>query len=179
MVDLLGALRRAIMPTEAEKASRRWRRINKAARVIGCRCGRPATEVRYFDGFMGSAPHETWTCAEHVDVEVWTRSEDGPWVPAAETQPGIIRTPIGDFTDLSDLITRWPRPDPARMVRVGPGVVEVLFGSVSADPPGSALPSLLGLPIVVDPDLAPGDWQLVGSDGAILKFGTITVEVDR
>jgi hypothetical protein len=61
---------------EYKAASARWAERNQRAREAGCRCGRPATEVRYDHRNIGSVPVEFWTCTDHVDVEQW-RSQDG------------------------------------------------------------------------------------------------------
>lgn len=54
-------------------AVRRWDKINAAKRLAGCRCGRPATQVRYY------GPSGVWSCDEHVGVNRWSQSGDGVW----------------------------------------------------------------------------------------------------
>lgn len=65
-------------------ARRRWLESNEAARLEGCRCGRPATRFEVHPGTIGGVPHLSWSCDEHVGVQAWTRSGDGPWVPHTE-----------------------------------------------------------------------------------------------
>ena len=68
-------------PTEIQKAEARWRQRNAEAKLRGCPCGEPATEVRYNHGTVGSVPHEMWTCIKHVDVISWYKLGGGAAVP--------------------------------------------------------------------------------------------------
>lgn len=65
---------------ETEAAERRWRETNRRKREAGCRCGAPATDVKYHHGNIGSVPVEFWTCAQHVGVSSWSRDGDAPWI---------------------------------------------------------------------------------------------------
>lgn len=57
----------------------RWEQANEAKRLAGCRCGKPATEVRFF----GSSA--TWSCEEHRGINQWYQVLDGPWIPVEPT----------------------------------------------------------------------------------------------
>jgi hypothetical protein len=57
----------------------RWARINEAKRLAGCRCGRPATRVRFY------GPAAVWSCGEHVGVNAWSQGRDGVWHPHRPT----------------------------------------------------------------------------------------------
>lgn len=58
----------------------RWRAINDQKCAEGCKCGAPATEVRYNHENVGSVPVEHWTCAEHVGASMWSKERD-VWKP--------------------------------------------------------------------------------------------------
>jgi hypothetical protein len=51
---------------EYRMATERWRRGNLQARIAGCHCGLPATQVRYDHRNTGSTPVEFWTCDDHI-----------------------------------------------------------------------------------------------------------------
>lgn len=86
---------RATQPTpavsEEAAAAARWRVINDAARAAGCKCGAPATHVRYMHGTVGGVPAETHTCAEHVNVNGWSRAGAGPWVPTDDFSESALK----------------------------------------------------------------------------------------
>lgn len=60
---------------EAEAITARWEATNERAREAGCKCGRPATQVRWY------GPSATWTCDEHVGVNSWSGTDRGTWLP--------------------------------------------------------------------------------------------------
>ncbi|WBB94115.1 hypothetical protein [Verrucosispora sp. WMMC514] len=93
--------------SEVAAAERRWRALNAAARAAGCRCGQPATEVRYDTRNVGSVPVETWTCTEHVGAEMWVGSQ--PFWGHDRPLPGV--TPAATSTRNADGVTqRWFYP---------------------------------------------------------------------
>ncbi len=83
-MNLTRAVKAAFGNREAA-AELRFTAGNRAKRAAGCLCGKPATDVRYFDGNVGSVPVEFWTCAEHVGVSAWmgVRGAMTPYWPRA------------------------------------------------------------------------------------------------
>lgn len=75
---------------EAERAAERWREHNRVAREAGCKCGAPATHVRYGYGTVGGVPAEVWTCAAHINVNGWIGVGDGPWRPMEDFTPNEL-----------------------------------------------------------------------------------------
>lgn len=67
--------------TQSEQASRRWAKRNAEMKAAGCRCGQPATEVRFNHDNTGTVPVEYWTCVDHVGVNAWQNDGDGIWYP--------------------------------------------------------------------------------------------------
>lgn len=95
---------------EVRAVEGRWRRINAEKRAAGCRCGSPATEVRYLHGNVGSVPVEVWTCAEHVGVSAWAGGvpcweRSSPCESHTPDRCGGWGGPIGGPT------TRWHCPE--------------------------------------------------------------------
>ena len=73
---------------EWAEASARWRLLNAEARAAGCKCGRPATNVRRYGGTVGGVPFEVWSCEEHQNVNSWSKSHQGyAWVPMGDVTP--------------------------------------------------------------------------------------------
>lgn len=69
---------------EYDLARERWIEHNERAREEGCRCGRPGEYARAMYGTIGGIPALIYSCAEHVNVNGWSRSGDGPWVPSGD-----------------------------------------------------------------------------------------------
>ena len=75
-----------VSQTEEEKASERWTDHNHFAQLEGCKCGAAATHVRYGLGYAGAVAPAFYSCAEHRNVNSWTRYSDtrsgtGSWIP--------------------------------------------------------------------------------------------------
>jgi hypothetical protein len=69
--------------SKVEAARRRWEEFNREAREAGCKCGKPATHVRTSYGAFGGSP-ETYSCDDHVNVNMWSGGEDGTWTPCGD-----------------------------------------------------------------------------------------------
>jgi hypothetical protein len=65
---------------EDRLAGLRWTEINYLNKEAGCKCGRPAAEVRYDDRNAGPVSVEMWTCADHVGVVSWQLKGE-EWIP--------------------------------------------------------------------------------------------------
>jgi len=77
----MGLIGRLVRRRETRAAERRFRASNQAAEVRGCRCGQPATHIRYGYGQVGRVPFEIYSCAEHVNVNGWHSSDGVCWTP--------------------------------------------------------------------------------------------------
>lgn len=102
LIYLITGIDRERIRREQERAAvveaieQRWRETNARTRARGCRCGAPATRVRYALGTTGSVPMEIWTCEAHFGVSSWW-SEDGgrTWVPCSGV-PGADQWIVDD-----------------------------------------------------------------------------------
>ncbi|HEY4375765.1 MAG TPA: hypothetical protein VGM93_01345 [Acidimicrobiales bacterium] len=92
--------------------------------------------------------------------------------------------PLADLTRLAR--ERYEGQHGDAHLRVHPGVWDLMRRDVPAKTPepfgglfANPFAQLVGLPIVVDDDLPPGDWRLVAiGDGEVRQGGHVTMVID-
>lgn len=73
----MGLINRWVIRQRNGAAAERWLANNAERKATGCRCGRPATKVRYEYQVIGGVPAEIWTCDNHEGVNVWVSTDGG------------------------------------------------------------------------------------------------------
>lgn len=98
----------------------------------------------------------------------------------AATSAAVQPRPIDQWPEQVRALTR-PATFPTR-IDAGPGVLRTLNGYLvgarrhptGADPSGGSIGSVFGIPIVEDPTLADGQWQIRDADGCVIHGSIAT-----
>jgi hypothetical protein len=129
----------------------------------------------------------------HVDPDQWADAL-GQWLAAimatplaGEPGPPYVHiydpAPVLTLGEMADLLDHF-KPRPASHAVMHPIALRALREACPpAEPPPPGLPgldiaALHGLPLVEDPDMEPGAWEIRNGD-EVIASGTVRVEIER